>query len=282
MLTTLLFAASAAAQITTSFWMPYGVLDAGEAGYVGSVIGVDGDKTTLQIEYDDDTDTDAYYYSDTPQTITLGGSTYYEEIITTTVDYYGDYTWSIGCSQAESTRAQPKCTESSNGAYIWSAYCDYYTGSYTEAYTTTELVTWTSDEYGPATTETYIETYDPATYIPDFCTNSGSSAIPESLATTSETLSASYVETYQLVITAGTEKLSSGSSSGSSTASGSGSSRATTTGTGAQSGATGASQGQQTGTAGGIPDGTGAASMPMITRAPMMAGLGLAVAALAL
>ncbi|KAF2652944.1 hypothetical protein K491DRAFT_27822 [Lophiostoma macrostomum CBS 122681] len=277
MLTTLLFAASAAAQITTSFWMPYPALDSGEAGYVGSVIDVDGGKTTLRIEYDDDTDTDAYYYNDTPQTITLQGSTYYEEYLTTTDSYYGlDYTWSIGCSHGASTRAQPHCTESSNGGYIYSAYCDYYT-SYTEAYTTTDLYTYSSDSYGPATTETFVETYNPSSYIPDFCTESGASTIPESLATTSETLSASYVETYQLVITAGEEKLSAASSS----SSGSGSSSATTTGTGAQSGATGASQSQPTGTASQAPDGTGAA-MPMITRAPVMAGLGLAVAALAL
>ena len=122
MLTTALFAASAAAQITTTFWMPYPYVDSNEAGYVGSVIGVDGDKTSLKIHFDDDTDTNALYYSDITQTITLQGSTYYEEVMTTTDDVYGyDYNFSIACSEkASETRAAPVCTESSQGAYLYS------------------------------------------------------------------------------------------------------------------------------------------------------------------
>lgn len=260
MLSTVLFAASAAAQLTTSMWMPSSY-DPSEVGFYGSVVDVKDGKTTVALQFDDDTDMDSIYvYDNTPETITIQGSTWFESVATTTERFEeGDMTYSIGCSVPARSRAKPTCTYSMGGELAYKSYCSDYS-SYTDAYTSTYEYTYTADEWYPETVETYIRTVDYRTYIPEEC--SSGSTLPEDIAVQTVTMSRGYIETYQVVITAGEEKLSATAGSA-------------PQGTGAQ-----ATNGTITGgtPTANAPQNTGAAA-PMVTQAPLLAGLGVAAMA---
>lgn len=272
-LSILSFAAAAAAAITTTVMMPSN-LDSEEVGYYGSVVGAENGKTTLALVYDNDTDTDNLYrIRSWPNTFTFQGSTSFEAVYTTSESFeQGDMTISVGCSVPAKTRAKPTCTYSTNGALAYKSMCSPYS-TYTDVYTTTYEYTYSSDRYGPESTETYVETVDYRSYIPSFCTEG--TTIPESYAVDTMTLSRSRINEFQVVITAGEEKLS---ATAGSSASGSG---PAPTGTGAQGTAGNGTSPTGPSAAASAPINTGAA-MPMITAAPMLAGLGAAVAALVL
>jgi hypothetical protein len=266
-ISTLLFAASATAQYTTSFWMPSRFND--EIGFEGSVVDVKDDKTTIAIVYDQDSNTDGFSLQGLePETITLQGTTWFETVTTTSESFEeGDATYSIGCSIPSRTRAKPVCTYSVQGVLAYNQYCSDYS-TYTDAYTTSYEYTY--DGFDTTSVETIIETIDYRTYIPDFCLSG--SLLPESIALNTGTMSRTDIETYQLVITAGQEKL--GATAGSTPTGTS----AKETSTGTQSVAT-RSDGSTPTAAASAPENTGAA--PMITAAPILAGLG-AMAALVL
>ncbi|KAF2119954.1 hypothetical protein BDV96DRAFT_595559 [Lophiotrema nucula] len=265
---TLVFAVAATAQITTSIWMPSG-LDDQEVGFYASIIGNENGKTTMALTYDNNTDTEniSYYDYTAPSTITIQGSTWYETQ-TTTTDSFEDAvgTYGLSCSLPTQTRARPTCVYSQGGPLAYKVYCSDYS-SYTDVYTSTWEQTYTSDEFGPETVYTGVETVDYRTYIPDFCTEG--STLPEDIAKTTMTVSRGYVQTYQVVITAGQEKLA--ATAGASVSN----SGAPTTGTGAV--ATGANA---SGTGPLQASGTGAA--PVMTAAPALLGLGAAMAAFVL
>jgi hypothetical protein len=274
-ISTLLFAASAAAQVTTSIWMPNGVSDNVQVGYVGSLVNIQNDKTTLALQYDKDTDTSALYiWENIVQTITIQGSTWYESVYTETdVDMSAEATYSLGCEVPAKTRAKATCTYSMGGPLALSSLCGEYS-TYTDVYTSTYEFTYSADEYGPASTRTYTELIDSSTDIPSYCVSA--STLPKNIAVNTEALPRSYIQTYQLVITAGQEKLSATAG-------------ATPTGTSAM--VTSVSGAQVTGKPGNgtVPasvtaapvEHTGAAT-PMMTMAPALAGLGVALAALVL
>lgn len=277
-LSTLLFAAAAAAEVTTSMWLP-GPYSAEDVGYVASVIGANGDTVTMVLEYDDETDFSSlgyYEYDNEPETITFHGSTSVENVVTTTDAFDGnELTISMGCEK-KGSRGRAVCAYSSNGPAVYSSLCSYYS-DYNEIVTSTEVYTFDN----PSSEVTQIETYDYRSYIPDYCLGSAST-IPESELVQTMTMGSDYFETYQVVVTAGEEKLSAtaGATPTDSAAS------ATATGSGASSGAsfTAAPSGSGSPTASqssGAPEQTTNAA-PMVTVAPMLAGLGAAVAAFVL
>ncbi|KAF2194620.1 hypothetical protein K469DRAFT_706094 [Zopfia rhizophila CBS 207.26] len=243
-----------------------------EVGFYGSVVGADKERVTLALTYDNDTDTRYIArYDNTPKTITLAGSTYFESVATTTDSEERDMTVSLACSMTSGARARPTCTISTGGKAVYDMYCEERYSGY-EDYTTTYRRTYTADEFGPATTQTYIRTYNYGSYIPSYC-KSGST-LPASLAVSTVTLGRSVVQTYQAIITAGEEKLAAttGGVVSNNSAQPTGS-NAVATGSGGTS--------SPTGTAAAAAAGTGAAA-PMMTPAAALAGAAVAMAALVL
>ncbi|KAF2740740.1 hypothetical protein EJ04DRAFT_164380 [Polyplosphaeria fusca] len=270
-LSSLLLAATATAQVTTSIRMP-GNLDDYDVGYYASVVGNSDGALTLALQYDNDTDIDALgVYENAPETATLKGATWFESVVTTTDPFENNaaMTMSLACQMPTAGRAKPTCVYSMGGELAFSSYCSDYS-TYTDVYTTTYVDSYSSDEFGPATEYTYTETVDYGDYIPEFCTEG--STLPESIAVETVTLSKSYIGTYQVVITAGEEKLDATAAAAPS----SGASQTAST-TGAAPAPTGANGTVTSGTASAPPQGTGAA--PLMTMAPALVGLGAAIAA---
>jgi hypothetical protein len=108
LLTSTLLASVAAAQLTTSIWMP-GAAN-GDQSFVGSVIAVQGDRTTISMAFDGE-GIETEYYGQGPSTVTLGGTTYvaYEVSATAIVeDVSATATIDLACSRADNS-AVPTC-----------------------------------------------------------------------------------------------------------------------------------------------------------------------------
>jgi hypothetical protein len=251
-LATTLFAASAAAQLTTSIWLP----GAGNSNisFVASVIEQSGDRTTLSLDFADPTASEDDYYGEAPATVTVGGETY-AAYQATASDLFGEddttVTISLACERSD-TSAVPTCTASSKGfESVISALCS---SAATESHVTPM-------EYDAYCTET------------DFTTE------------TTMTLSGDsqyYINQFPLIITAGTEKL------GASAAATPTSSGARSTGSGSASPASGSASGSPASTgagsasaasSGAVNEQSTAAAPPMKTMVPALAGLGAAAAA---
>jgi hypothetical protein len=280
MLAALLFAATATAQYTTYIRIPSGPPDgSADYDYEASVVAVEGGKTTLvmAVNYNDE---DGIVYSGMSETITFDGSTWMETSFTTSMAEDNDYAYSFGCSMPVNTRSDVACTYSQNGPYIVSQYCEEYS-SYAVGTTETYLYTYTSDLSGPESVETIIETYDGIlSDIPDYCTE-GASTLPESVAVQTVEMSGTDARYVSVVVTAGQDKL--GATAGA-TPSNTGARPTGTTATGletvfTQSGQSGSPTGPTDAPA--APENTNAA-LPMVTIAPALAGLGVAMAALVL
>jgi hypothetical protein len=277
-LSTILLAASASAQITTTIRLPGNLWDDEvQLGYYASVVDNSNGALTMALSFDNDTDTEALGLdATTVETATFKGATWYESIQTTTDPFENGaaMTVSYACNMPTAGRARPTCVYSVGGELAFSQYCSDYS-SYTDFYTTTYTDSYSADEFGPATEYTYTETVNYATYIPDFCTEG--STLPESIAQETVTFSKSDIATYQVIITAGQEKLdATAAATASSGASATATGASARTGTGAAPAATGGNGTAPSGTASQPPAGTGAAAM--ITLAPAFVGLGAAVA----
>lgn len=270
-----LFAAGAAAQLTTSMWLPGGsdyyqyserYIDA----YNASVVAKEGDKTVLALQPVIASATRGAYRA-SAATMTVHGTTSFEYITTQNSRVGYESTYSMGCSLAESTKVI--CAEATTGPNMYAEYCSYYTASQSlEVYTTTRRYTYSN----PPQTVTQIFTSTESDYRQNYKTPSpclSGSTLPESYYRTSYT---ARPETYQVVITAAAEKLTASSTS---TPNSTNSTASTTS-----SGASGSGSTQNTGAPGtsgnNAPAPNQNAAAPMITLAPAMAGLGAAAAAL--
>ncbi|OAL56381.1 hypothetical protein IQ07DRAFT_526326 [Pyrenochaeta sp. DS3sAY3a] len=201
-LATTLFATFAAAQITTSIWLP-GAAEANQT-FVGSVIAQSGDQTTLSLAFADGPAESSEYYRSAPPTVTLEGTTFvaYQATAEDPLnDSDNTVTVSLECSRSD-TNAAPTCVVSTAG----------------------------------------VE------------------------AVISELYSQYYLNNFQLIITAGEEKLSAVAAA-TPTASG-----ASVTGSGSAVSGSGSA-------ASGVPQQSTNAAGPMMTMAPALAGLGAAAAA---
>lgn len=267
----LLFAAGAAAQLTTSVWLPGSDIDDySQRGYVdtfsASVVAKDGDKTVMALQGSVESATRGAYRSPT-QTFTFHGSTSFEYLSTYNSRVGYERTYSMGCSLAESTKAV--CAEATTMPNMYSSYCAYYTSSQTpDVYTTTRRITYSNPPQTVTQVYTSTDNYYYNIRTPSVCLSG--STLPESFYRSTFTVRP---ETYQVVVTAAAEKL---------TASGSATPTATSgSGSGASSGSTGSAGPQNTGSP--SSSGTNAPApnrnaAPMITLAPAMAGLGAAAA----
>jgi hypothetical protein len=243
------FASLATAQLTTSVWFP-GTSNM-TATLSGSVVAKNGDKVTVSLDYKDLTKDPVF--DGAPATVTFAGTTLFQW--QNVVSYEATYTLDSSCTRKDD-KAVPMCVISTaNYASLMSDYCSSYTKTGVETRTVTQ--TWPADSEGPATTETRTATFtNSETTLPLMCSESADADDAVHTMTMEGEDELLMFTTYQLVLTAGTEKLSAAATP---TAGGPGS-------TGGSNSPTGSAQS------------TGAA--PMMTAAPLLAGLGAAAAAI--
>ncbi|KAL5412687.1 hypothetical protein PMIN06_006177 [Paraphaeosphaeria minitans] len=197
-LSTLLFAAAATAQVTTSIWMPSPYQEDTHIGFYASVVGVSEGKTTLALSFDNKTDlaTAGYIVEDEPNTMTFYGSSRFESVTTTTNVLDGPaLTMVYGCQETSArggVSVGAVCRFASEGPAVYSSICEKYSD-----YTTTR-------EF--ASGDDYTTTIDYRTRVPSYC-KSGST-LPESIIANTYMIEQEEIATYQVVITAGADKLS--------------------------------------------------------------------------
>jgi hypothetical protein len=245
LLPTILLAAAASAELTTTIWIPaYASEEPSSTTLKGSIVSVDGDRVTMKLE--DDTETSLLG----PNTFTFIGSTAFEAVQTTSMWQSNDYTLSHGCSLASD--GEPVCKYSMNGPAAWTLLCspDVELGNQRKRSAKTKI----NDSFDQ---------------VPEFCSEKAST-IPEMYAVVVESSRGIGTQTQEIIITAGEEKLSAtaGATPKNSAAS------PTPTGEAAslpKSSTSGPSVAQQTDNA-----------APMATLAPSFMGLAAFVAAMAL
>jgi hypothetical protein len=253
-LSCLLFAGAATAQITTSYLYPINQYGSNKIGFYGSVIDVSGTHTTLAINFDNGTDTDQLQFSTEPSNLTIG-TTDFE--LSRNVrgledkDMANAYEYKIHCDVPSDSA--PKCTESYGPVLARNVLCESWNW---------KTPTYASFVYEYSARSTYsagLETIVKSvavgptdTAVPTWC--SDDEFYPSSGFTFTPSMKKEDLATYQLVITAGLEKLSA---------------------------TQGASSSGPTPTVGGAGSGSSGAAMPIKTMGPMgpvMAGLGAAAA----
>jgi hypothetical protein len=282
LLPTMLFAATATAQVTTSFWMPAPFLEAEHIGWVGSVVNANKTHTTIVADYDNGTDTSALSLAGGPQTMTIGPTIFGLEVElppgfngnfndTNQVAYNFYCEWPT-TDEADSNRT---CTIYYPPEVASALLCNQVEFPSTSVTAFTATHTYPARGSDPAGTETveqsfsygYGSNYSSKTDNPAFCSGLSSGQQPEEGFSTVYPIPASEIETYYLVLTAGTEKLEATQAASPTMSS------AMSTGTGSAD-ATSASSGSAA-----SPTATEAGA-PMVTGAPLLVGLGAAVAAL--
>jgi hypothetical protein len=280
LLPTMLFAASATAQVTTSFWMPRFYQPVTKIGWVGSVVNANGTHTTIVADYDNGTDTSALSLGGGPLTMTVGPTVFGIDIPLPAGiggilgDDDGDKSYNYFCNwptpdEADSNRT---CTISYSAELVGPLVCagTVYASSSEETLTYTH--TYPARGSDPAGTETAEFTLTlpsgsetlSRTNLPSICSELSSGEEADEGYSFSTPYPASDLETYYLVLTAGTEKLDATQAATPTLSS------AASTGTGdaAETGPSG-SAAQPEATEGGA---------PMATGAPMLMGLGAAIA----
>lgn len=258
----LLAASTATAQLTTSFWMPSGKQAFGtdRLRWRASVVGAEGDRVTLAYRLDDDPDYSALGFTpndDTHITMTFA-STLWEvsssDMGVSTIT--GDKGLWLRCEKQSAGPAT--CTQSLN-AWLLDLDCRPNTRS---AEVWSDL--WTFSDKGTVGVETIVRSFGgQSRAVSEWCTNTA--VEPPSVGSFDTfTRDADIFATYEFIITAGEEKLSA--------TAGSGPTALDAKPTGTESGT-----GSASGTGPAEATGTGAAA-PMKTMAPLVAGLGAAVA----
>ncbi|KAI4646031.1 hypothetical protein J4E93_005610 [Alternaria ventricosa] len=173
LLSTMLFAATASAQVTTSFWMPSNGLGTENIGFVGSVINANETHTTLAVEYDEGTDLDALSIGvNGPMTMTIGPKVYGTTVdvgVASSGDDDEDDTYALDCTWPTPEEAESNRTETVRQTFSWG--------------------------YGSAVS---------SVSQPAYCSESGT---PDEPYVSEVEIAATQFGTYYLVITAGTEKL---------------------------------------------------------------------------
>jgi hypothetical protein len=112
-LSTALLATAATAQLTTSVWLPGAPVSG--LSWVGSVIGVQNDHTTLSVSVKGIEAIGTEYAEEMPQTITVGGTTFIAYEATATES---DFTATVAlqCERSNGD-AVPTCTMTTNGCH---------------------------------------------------------------------------------------------------------------------------------------------------------------------
>lgn len=251
-LTTAFFATYAAAQLTTSAWLP-GSADFNDT-LVASVVAQDGDHTTLALAFLDGPTQSDEIYPRAPPTVTIGGTTFVAYEVTA-VDPLGEsdntVTVSLECTRSGASAA-PTCTMSTKGAdAVISELC------------------------AGLTAQSHATPVEGAQY----CTDSAALTFEQTLTLSGDAEAS--LNDFQVIITAGVEKLDASAaatptaSGASVTRSSSGSSSVAAAGSGPSASGPSASAAASSSS---VPQQSSNAAAPMRTIAPALAGLGAAVA----
>jgi hypothetical protein len=256
----LVLAQATNAQITTSMALINNNLGTDKIGFLGSVIGASNGHTTLAIGFDNGTDIDALHLGQINQTVTVSPNSFeYAQGLNRKDDpdrpelKGPDYIFHCDIASAPSNDPV-SCTYSYGPRDAKRINCQASGGtSSTDYYTYTH--TYPGRETYSAGVETIVRAY---TFVPFTGTTASWCSIqgyyPESGDIRTVTVKRENVMTFQLVITAGMEKLSATQGAG-----------------------LGASSATPTASAG-AGDGSRGAAMPLRTAGPVLAGLGAAAA----
>jgi hypothetical protein len=269
-LASLILAATGSAQITTSFVRQLVPLDTDKIGYVGSVVAVNNSQTSVVLFFDNGTDASALSMVDGtyPQTMIIGPNLWgqqddinfaIQESSTTALDANR---FKLYCEGANAAAVNWTCTASYGPAIVGIFQCNTG-GGHSEA--STEFF-YNTHSYPArlnysAGSETILHSFVYApdrTSIPDWCSGSPQDYPGEGSSTTFEAARTEFA-TYQVVLTAGLEKLD-----------------ATQAATPTIESATPTGSGNATASAG-SPDFTGAAAS--LAGQQLLVGMGAAVAA---
>ncbi|KAJ4324033.1 hypothetical protein N0V94_001533 [Neodidymelliopsis sp. IMI 364377] len=208
---TLLFAALASAEYTTTVWMTR-IANSDKYGYVASVIGADAQHMTLSLKYDSNTNKTALQVGDYDAIHTFGPSMFeLRQNLTNLVSTAsGVVDIAFQCTRPANADDEVPCTQINGDGYARFANCgqintrplpDNFTSSYTHEYGT--------GIWGSAGTETITMTINyPSsrlTTTPAWCT---SDDVPDEAMAFPTMVSANQFAVYQVVVTAGEEKLS--------------------------------------------------------------------------
>jgi hypothetical protein len=260
LLPALVLAQATNAQITTSMAFLKINLGTDKIGFLGSVIDASNGHTTLAIGFDNGTNIDALHFGEINQTVTVSPNSFeYAQDLNLDDDpnkpeFRGpDYIFHCDVASAPSNDSA-SCTQSYGPRYARQVNCRASGGRDSTAYYT-YTHTYPGRETYSAGVETFVRSL---IYVPftgttaSWCSSSG--YYPESGDVRTVTVKREDIGTFQLVITAGMEKLSA------------------TQGAGA-----GASSATPTASAG-AGDGSRGAAMPLKTAGPVLVGLGAAAA----
>lgn len=243
-----LFAACAAAQLTTSFWMPRLKSGMERVRFVASVVDVDQDRLTLAFSPDNDTDYEALgITSGSSDTYTFASTLfefYASDVPGATRTPSGDFAYSYKC-EMQTADTEAVCTASS-GPGFQTLGCPPIDGE--------------SSDTGTASVESIVKTVPISTTTPFKlkCGTISEAPVPSS-APVGVPLPRTAFETHEFIITAGEEKLAAAAGGAPSTSNAGPTGSQTSKGASATESSTGV-----------------AASMK--TMAPALAGLGAAVA----
>ncbi|KAL1794465.1 hypothetical protein ACET3X_007886 [Alternaria dauci] len=278
LLPTMLFAASASAQVTTSFWMPRLYMPVEHIGWIGSVIDANQTHTTIVADYDNGTDTSAFDFIGGPMTMTIGPTVFGVNIplpggLGEDPDEEYFYRYDCDWPTPEDAESNRTCTVSYPANVVGPLLCEGTVYASTSATTYTYTHTYPARGSEPAGTETAEFTLSlpdgtetlPYTDKPAVCSGLSSGQDADEGYSTAFPLTGTSIETYYLVITAGTEKLEATQAATPTLSS------AVSTGTGSAAG-TGSSSGSAA-----LPEAT-VAGAPLAGGAPLLMGLGAAIA----
>ena len=157
LLPTMLFAASATAQVTTSFWMPRFYQPVTKIGWVGSVVNANGTHTTIVADYDNGTDTSALSLGGGPLTMTVGPTVFGIDIpLPAGIDDDDNSFYNYFCNwptpdEADSNRT---CTISYSAELVGPLVCAGTVYASTSEETLTYTYTYPARGSDPAGTET--------------------------------------------------------------------------------------------------------------------------------
>jgi hypothetical protein len=208
---TLLFAALASAEYTTTVWMTK-IANSDKYGYVASVIGADAQHMTLSMNYDNNTNKTALQVGDYDGTHTFGPSMFElrQDMTNFVPTATGAVDITIQCTRPANEDDEVPCTQINGDGYARFANCgqintrplpENITSSYTHEYGT--------GIWGSSGTETITMTINyptsRRTATPAWCT---SDEVPDEAMIFPTMVSANQFAVYQVVVTAGEEKLS--------------------------------------------------------------------------
>lgn len=216
LLYTLLLTGTATAQMTTAFPYPINEWGTDKMGFVGSVLGVSDDRTSYRVIWDNGVDTSQLRLGSTPSTVTLGPSFFGfsrnvvgANNVTESEEEEDDkgFRWGKDCTM--SSGADAVCSEYFGPAIASKLQCGHYDWS-TPA-NTTRVYEYSARSTYSAGTDTIVKSVGfmpslASTGTPGYC--SETSVTPTTTVTRARSYKKEDIATYQLVVTAGLEKLS--------------------------------------------------------------------------